>query len=63
MGEPPLTMLHCAYTVVGASLPREIFKSHIAKKPVALLQRVLMYMDVRMSMKFMDERFSSTSYL
>ncbi|AUJ71236.1 hypothetical protein PNC201_14980 [Pseudoalteromonas sp. NC201] len=22
-----------------------------------------MYMDVRMSMKFMDERFSSTSYL
>ncbi|MCF2828326.1 MULTISPECIES: hypothetical protein [unclassified Pseudoalteromonas] len=24
-GKPPLSMLHCADTVVGASLPREIF--------------------------------------
>ncbi len=30
-GEPPPTMLHCAYTVVGASLPREIFLMQAAK--------------------------------
>ncbi|PHI35483.1 hypothetical protein CBQ28_19590 [Pseudoalteromonas sp. GCY] len=42
--KPPLTMLHCADTMVGvgvgASLPREVFYTPNSKKPVALLQRV-----------------------
>ncbi|WP_138583717.1 hypothetical protein [Pseudoalteromonas sp. S2755] len=58
--DKPSTMLHCIDAVTGASLPRDVlilraFLNSKQQKTRRIAATGLTYMDVLMSIKFMDE--------